>query len=37
VAAIEISAIGAKATAKLVARRLGLIGPIRDVEDHEEL
>ena len=37
VAAIEISAIGAKATAKLVARRLGLIGPIRDVKDHEEL
>jgi len=37
VAAIEISAIGAKATAKLVARRLGLIGPIRDVKDHDEL
>ena len=37
VAAIEISAIGAKSTAKLVARRLGLIGPIRDAKDHEEL
>ena len=36
VAAIEISAIGAKSTAKLVARRLGLISPISS-EDHDEL
>ena len=37
VAAIEISAIGAKSTAKLVARRLGLTSPIDIVKDHEEL
>lgn len=36
VAAIEISAIGAKSTAKLVARRLGLISPLA-MEGHEEL
>jgi hypothetical protein len=35
VAAIEISAIGAKATAKLVARRLGLIIP--NINSHDEL
>lgn len=37
VAAIEISAIGAKATAKLVARRLGLIRPRTDRGGHDEL
>jgi len=37
VAAIEISAIGAKATSKLVARRLGLITPKKKVSDHDEL
>ena len=37
VAAIEISAIGAKSTAKLVARRLGLISPLSDKTRHEEL
>jgi prenylcysteine oxidase/farnesylcysteine lyase len=36
VAAIEISAIGAKSVAKLVARRLGLIGPMVDTS-HDEL
>jgi hypothetical protein len=35
--AIEISAIGAKSTAKLVARRLGLIRPMNDHEDRDEL
>ena len=35
--AIEISAIGAKSTAKLVARRLGLISPLDDTRTHEEL
>lgn len=37
VAAMEISAIGAKSTAKLVARRLGLISPIITSFTHEEL
>ena len=37
VAAIEISAIGAKSTAKLVARRVGLITPRNVVLHHEEL
>ena len=37
VAAIEISAIGAKSTAKLVARRLGLVSPGKKVSVHEEL
>ncbi|KAL9187657.1 hypothetical protein ACHAXT_006035 [Thalassiosira profunda] len=37
VAAIEISALGAKSTAKLVARRLGMIGPQTGDEGHEEL
>eukprot|EP00584_Thalassiosira_punctigera_P004563 CAMPEP_0172539696 /NCGR_PEP_ID=MMETSP1067-20121228/10841_1 /TAXON_ID=265564 ORGANISM="Thalassiosira punctigera, Strain Tpunct2005C2" /NCGR_SAMPLE_ID=MMETSP1067 /ASSEMBLY_ACC=CAM_ASM_000444 /LENGTH=490 /DNA_ID=CAMNT_0013325421 /DNA_START=1003 /DNA_END=2475 /DNA_ORIENTATION=- len=37
VAAIEISAIGAKSTAKLVARRLGLIQPKEDDTGHGEL
>ena len=36
-AAIEISAIGAKSTAKLVARRLGLIRPREDGGGHDEL
>ncbi len=35
--AIEISAIGAESTAKLVARRLGLIRPMNDREDRDEL
>jgi len=33
VAAIEISAIGAKAVAKLVAERLGLINVVEDIQD----
>lgn len=37
VAAIEISAIGAKSTAKLVARRLGLIRPRNGGADRDEL
>jgi len=37
VAAIEISAIGAKSVAKLVARRLGLIAPIMVDTSHDEL
>jgi hypothetical protein len=37
VAAIEISAIGAKSTAKLVARRLGLVSPHSENLNHEEL
>lgn len=37
VAAIEISAIGAKSTAKLVARRVGLITPRSVALHHEEL
>lgn len=36
VAAIEISAIGAKSVSKLVSRRLGLIGPVADTS-HDEL
>lgn len=36
VAAIEISAIGAKSTAKLIARRLGLISPA-DISARDEL
>ena len=36
VAAIEISAIGAKSTAKLVARRLGLIAPTRDGKGRDD-
>lgn len=36
-AAIEISAIGAKSTAKLVARRLGMISPIENVDGRDEL
>ena len=36
VAAIEISAIGAKSVAKLVARRLGLVSPVA-VSSHDEL
>ena len=37
VAAIEISAIGSKSSAKLVARRLGLITPKKKGSDHDEL
>ena len=37
VAAIEISAIGAKSTAKLAARRLGLISPKNADNSHDEL
>eukprot|EP00970_Alexandrium_tamarense_P010342 scaffold2071_cov190-Alexandrium_tamarense.AAC.34 len=37
VAAIEISAIGSKSTAKLVARQLGLISPWNDRMPREEL
>lgn len=37
VAAIEISAIGAKSTAKLVAQRLGLISPRKSGRSHDEL
>jgi len=37
VAAIEISAVGAKSTAKLVARRLGLVNPASGAILHEEL
>jgi prenylcysteine oxidase/farnesylcysteine lyase len=33
VAAIEISAIGAKSVAKLVARRLGLVSPVQSAHD----
>ena len=37
VAAIEISAIGAKSVAKLVARRLGLVSPVAVRSSHDEL
>ena len=37
VAAIEISAIGAKSVAKLVARRLGLIGPVMADTSRDEM
>lgn len=37
VAAIEISAIGAKSTAKLVARRLGLVSPGNEGAKNDEL
>ena len=37
VAAIEISAIGAKSTSKLVARRLGLVQPKQSSRRHDEL
>ncbi len=37
VAAIEISAIGAKSVAKLVARRLGLVRPVTVDSTHDEL
>ncbi len=37
VSAIEISAIGAKSTAKLVSRRLGLIQPKKSGTAHDEL
>ena len=37
VAAIEISAIGAKSVAKLVARRLGLVSPVTVDSTHDEL
>lgn len=37
VAAMEISAIGAKSTAKLVAKRLGLVRPSRGGAEHDEM